>query len=230
MTTGRKPTGIIKPCERGPRVDINPSRQGAYDRIRPQGGRGFRGLQPLGSEYLRDSGKRDEGTGGVSERRGCTSGANPFLEGAANGGGKALRVRGFSGNTAQGFLNCLPSSCLPKKTRRRSRRPATRPLPCLLCLLLLGSAQIFNARVRAGADEHTIDFDIFERRTCLEAHILECPLEAFALLLVRGSCRVRHRRGDGSDHAGPRAPTYVGNQRCSVDHELAIKLRAGIGG
>src|ERR1019366_8691569 len=71
---------------------------------------------------------------------GCTSGANPFLEGAANGGGKALRVRGFSGNTAQGFLNCLPSSCRPENTWRPSRRPAICPLPCLLFLLVLGSA------------------------------------------------------------------------------------------
>src|SRR5208282_4127063 len=127
---------MMKPGNRGTRVDINPSRQGAHDRIRPQGGRGFRAHQPLGGEYLRNSGKRDEGTGVVSERRGCTSRANAFLEGAANGGRKARRVRGLSGNTAQGFLNCLPSSCPPKNTRR----PAPCPLPRLLFLLLLGSA------------------------------------------------------------------------------------------
>ncbi|MGD0599283.1 MAG: septal ring lytic transglycosylase RlpA family protein [Terriglobales bacterium] len=37
-------------------------------------------------------------------------------------------------------MNCLPSSCRPQNTRRPSRRPAICPLPCLLFLLLLGSA------------------------------------------------------------------------------------------
>src|SRR5208282_2233104 len=123
LTAGREPTIIMKPGNRDTRVDINPSRQGVYDRIRPQGGRNFRAHQPLGSEYLRDSGKRDEATGDVPERRGRTSGANAFLEGAANGGGKARRVRGLSGNTAQGFLSRLPSSCPSKNTRRRLRWP-----------------------------------------------------------------------------------------------------------
>src|ERR1019366_9085601 len=116
-------------------------------RIRPQGRRGFRALQPLGSEYLRDSGKRDEGTGDVSERRGGTRGANAFLEGAANGGGKALRVRGLSGDAAQEFLNHLPTSSPPKNVRR----PAACPLPCLLFLLLLGSALLTGC----GERKHT---------------------------------------------------------------------------
>src|SRR5271154_6568552 len=95
---------MIEPGNRDTRVNINPNRQDGYDRIRPQGRRGFRTLQSLGSEYRRNSGKRDSGTGNVSERRGCAGGANPFLEGAAYGGGKAIRVRGLSGNTAQEFL------------------------------------------------------------------------------------------------------------------------------
>src|SRR5208283_344269 len=71
---------MMKPGNRGTCVDINPSRQDGYDRIRPQGGRGFRALQSLGIEYRRKSGKRDVGAGDLSERRGGASGANAFLE------------------------------------------------------------------------------------------------------------------------------------------------------
>src|ERR1700686_1303363 len=128
---------MMEPGNLNLRMKINPSRQDDYDRIRPQGGRSFRSLQSLGSEYRRDSGERDGGTGGVSERRGCASGANTFVEGAANGGGEALRVRGLFGDTAKEFLNCLPSSNPPRVARRP---PAAWSPPCLLLLLLLGSA------------------------------------------------------------------------------------------
>ena len=51
--------------------------------------------------------KETVGVGDVSERRGSAGGANAFLEGAADGGGKAFPVRGLSGNAAQEFLNRL---------------------------------------------------------------------------------------------------------------------------
>src|SRR5208282_2138722 len=126
LTTKNEPTIMRKPGNRGTRVNINPNRQDVYDRIRPQGGRGFRALQPLGSEHRRDSGKRDGGTGDLFERRSGAGGANPFLECAANGGGKALQVRGFSGNTSQKFL----------KAQLRSRSAVAY---LLLFLLLPGS-------------------------------------------------------------------------------------------
>ena len=125
---------------RGRRVNIRLKWQGEYDGIRPQGGRRFCALQSLGSKHRRDSGKRDGGIGDVFERRGCASGAKPLLEGAANGGGKDLSVRGLSGNAAQEFLKSFPASCLPEHARRLRRGTAVRPLlPCLLILLVLGS-------------------------------------------------------------------------------------------
>src|SRR6266849_8100455 len=140
LTAGIGPTIMMKLGNRVTRVNINPNRQGEYDRIRPQGGRRFRAFQSLGSEYRRDSGKRDGGTGDVSERRGCTGGANAFLEGAANGGGKALRVRRFSGDAAQKLLNCLSSSSPSANARRQFPQLAACPLPWLVFFLLLVSA------------------------------------------------------------------------------------------
>ena len=93
LTVAREPPIIMKLVNRNSRVNISPNRQDDYDRIRPQGGGSFRALQSFGSEHRRDSGIRDGGTGGVSERRGGASGANAFIEGAANGSRKALRVR-----------------------------------------------------------------------------------------------------------------------------------------
>src|SRR5260370_19661209 len=120
---------MMKPGNRVTGVNINPNRQGEYDRIRPQGGRSFRALQSLGSEYRRDSGKRDGGTGDVSERRGCTSGANAFLEGAANRGGKTLRARRLSGVAAQELLNSHSSSYPPPNAQQRLSGMAPGTLP-----------------------------------------------------------------------------------------------------
>src|SRR5208282_5583896 len=94
----------------------------------------------LGNEYRGNSGKRDIGTGDVSERRGCAGCTNPFLEGAANGGGKASRVRGLSGKAAQESLNSLLSKYPLGDTRRPLRWPEAWSSPWLLALLLLGSA------------------------------------------------------------------------------------------
>src|ERR1017187_10161028 len=69
-----------------------------------------------------------ERTGGVSERRGCTSGANQFLEDAANGRGKPLRVLGLSRNTAQGFLNCFFFNCPANNPELPSFPPGPSPV------------------------------------------------------------------------------------------------------
>src|SRR5208283_186336 len=117
---------------RGIRVNINPNRQDGYDRIRPQGGRGFGALQSLGSQHGRDYGKRDGGTGHVSERRGGAGGADPFLEGPANGGGKACGVRGLSGERAQEVLS---SPQALKRDTLLARKGTTEvvPLPKPIC-------------------------------------------------------------------------------------------------
>src|SRR6202522_2242231 len=111
LTAAKGPTIMVEPGKRDSRVNIKPNRQDEYERIRPQGGRGFRAFQSLGGQYRRHSGKRDGGTGDVFERRGRAGGANSLLEGAANGGGKAFRVRRLSGNPAQGFLNRFDPTC-----------------------------------------------------------------------------------------------------------------------
>src|ERR1700691_9221 len=94
-------------------VSLKPSSQDEYDRIRPQGGRRFRAVQPLGGEYCRNFGERDGGAGELSERRGCASGAKSFLEGLTNGGGETVVVCGLSGNAAQEFLNGRASARSP---------------------------------------------------------------------------------------------------------------------
>jgi rare lipoprotein A len=76
------------------------------------------------------------------------SGANAFLEGAAHGGGKALQVRGLSGNTAQEFLSCLLSNSRPG-TRGVASLAA---LPACLHLLLCWAARA-SERLRAQATQ-----------------------------------------------------------------------------
>jgi rare lipoprotein A len=117
---------------------MHSNRQGEYDRIRPQGGRGFRAFQSLGSEYRRDSGKRDGGTCDVLERRSGSGSENAFLKGVANRGGQALGIRGLSGNAPQEFLSGFPCDCRLSGEPRLPSRP-TWLLPCFLILLLSGS-------------------------------------------------------------------------------------------
>src|SRR5208283_1276112 len=118
--------------DRGTRVNIIPNRQDGYDRIRPQGRRCFRALQSLGSQRRRGSGKGDGGTGDVPERRGGAGGADPFLEGPANGGGKACGVRGLSGERAQEVLS---SPQALKRDTLLARKGTTEvvPLPKPIC-------------------------------------------------------------------------------------------------
>src|ERR1700675_78973 len=142
---------MMKPGDRNLRVNINPSRQDDYDRIRPQGGRSFRALQSLGSEYRRDSGKRDGGTGDVSERRSCARGANTFVEGAAKGGGEALRVRRLFGDTTKEFLNCHSASDRPGNARWQLWPVTACSPPCLLLLLIVCSTLLCGC----GARQHT---------------------------------------------------------------------------
>src|ERR1700720_4661792 len=124
----RPPAAIMKePGNRDTRVHTNPNRQDADDRIRPQGGRGLRALQSLGGEYRRHAGKRDSGTGDLSERRGGAGSADAFFKGTPNSGGEALQLCRLPGNPAQKFVSYFSSGNL------ESARPF------LLFFVLLGS-------------------------------------------------------------------------------------------
>src|SRR6202451_289406 len=118
-------------------VNIKPSTQDEYDRIRPQGGRCFRAVQPLGGEYCRNFGERDGGAGELSERRGCASSAKSFLEGLTNRGGETVVVCGLSGNAAQEFLNGRTAERSCKVANRTVRMGALARLLCISFLLLL---------------------------------------------------------------------------------------------
>ena len=90
-----------------------------------------------------------------------------------------------------------------------------------------GGAQVGDAGVGAGADEHPVDLGAFDRLAGFEALVLECGFPGATLLL-----RSRARIGDGAvdgDHvfrAG--APGDLRRDVLHVDRVLAIELGIGI--
>ena len=125
----------------------------------------------------------------------------------------------------QAFLLSLRLHLL--RARHHHRVHVRRDL--VACRNLRCGAQIFNAAVGAGADEHAIDL-----------HVLELGVPAFRSMYssarsndLRSSSlsdvgRIRHRRRYRGNHAGARSPAHVRNQRGRIDHQFAIELRAGI--
>src|SRR6266536_4017415 len=104
--TPRTMDTIMKvPGNRDRRVTIKPLRQDGYDRIRPQGARRFRAHQSLGREYRRNARERDVGPGRLSERRSGAGGADPLLEGVAQGSRETRGVRRLSVDAPQALLN-----------------------------------------------------------------------------------------------------------------------------
>ena len=66
---------------------------------------------------------------------------------------------------------CALTVCDPGTTMARTLRIHVVPLGNAR-----GGAQIFDARIRARADKHAIDRDLFNRRAGLETHVLERAL------------------------------------------------------
>src|SRR5581483_12307133 len=94
---------------------------------------------------------------------------------------------------------------------------------------LCGGAEVFDARVGAGAEEDGVNFDVLKLGSGLEVHVLERAGEGFPVgfggrLLGAGNGAV-----DCRDHAGRGSPGDGGDEFGGVDVELAIEGRAGVG-
>lgn len=86
-------------------VKTNLFGQNRYDQFRPQSGKCFGALESFRDKYRRNCREGNGGTGDLSERRGCASSANAFLESTTPGSRKARRTGRISGETAQAVLN-----------------------------------------------------------------------------------------------------------------------------
>ena len=82
-------------------------------------------------------------------------------------------------------------------------------------------AQIFEARVGAGADEDAVDRDRFHRRARLERHVGKRPL-------IGLRCRIRHAPTHRHGLPGIGAPGHVRFQPGGVDRNFLVEVRAGI--
>src|SRR5919199_76178 len=67
-------------------------------------------------------------------------------------------------------------------------------------------AQVFYARVGAGADEDAVDAYLFDGRARAEAHVVERALESECVRFARGFGGRGHAPRHGGDHAGARPP------------------------
>src|SRR5205823_4643091 len=91
-----------------------------------------------------------------------------------------------------------------------------------------GRGQIFKARVGARAYKNAIDFDSFDRRTRLQAHVFEHTLGACAVGAIRW--QIRNSSCNGNDHARIRSPGNKRSQLRRVDVDYLVIVRSGIGG
>ena len=82
-----------------------------------------------------------------------------------------------------------------------------------------GRAQVGQARVGAGADEHAVDFRAGDRIACFQSHVGE-----------RLGLLVRDPAVDADDVLGAGAPGDLRRERGAVDRMLGVEFRAGVGG
>ncbi len=83
------------------------------------------------------------------------------------------------------------------------------------------SAQVFDARIRTGADEYPVDRDIADRRTGLERHVVERAAHTIGLDRIRLLLGIRHPVGHCDDHLGRGTPGDLGLDVCrGYQHEL----------
>ena len=112
--------------------------------------------------------------------------------------------------------------------RNRKRAHAGRNLAALQDLGC--SAEVFNAPVRAGADEDGVDFGRRHRSARFELNVLERVFGAFAGNdILKG-----FENGDVPRNRGfltrVRAPGYLRLELRSVEHDFGVELRVGVGG
>src|SRR5262245_8745107 len=69
-------------------------------------------------------------------------------------------------------------------------------------------AQVLDARVGAGADEHAVELDVGDLLAAIQPHVLQRALGGAPLVLVGNLRRHRHLSGDRGDLLGARAPGH----------------------
>jgi hypothetical protein len=90
-------------------------------------------------------------------------------------------------------------------------------------------AQVADARVGAGADEHPLERDVLDRGAGLERHVGK---RALGRLAVGGRVEVLgggHASRDRRHHPGVRAPGHLGRELVGAHHQLAVKRCLGVG-
>src|SRR6266545_3837532 len=85
--------------------------------------------------------------------------------------------------------------------------------------------QVFDARIRARADEYLVDADVGYGRIGPEAHVRKRSLHALPASRVLLPVGVGYALIHGHDHLGRGAPSHLRLDRTRVDRHLAVKFR-----
>src|SRR6185503_11009130 len=93
-----------------------------------------------------------------------------------------------------------------------------------------GRAQIFDAGVRAGANEDAVELEIGNGFTARKAHVTKRADGGFLLVGVGEFTGPRYMAIHGHDLAGIGAPSYLRGDISAVEHDGLIVDCAGVGG
>ena len=91
------------------------------------------------------------------------------------------------------------------------------------------AAEVFDAAVSAGAEEDSVEFDLFHRCSGLEVHVLVGAGEGIAVGLGLCVFECGNLSVDRSRHAGRGSPGNCRSERSSVDVVFAIEDSAFVG-
>src|SRR5579875_3754646 len=114
------------------------------------------------------------------------------------------------------------------RTGHDNRAHIRRDMPALD--IASSQAQIFQARIGAGADEDGIKLDIGDPLSSSETHIFQCALVCLAPLWIVYLGGIRHRAGNIGDHARIDAPRDLWPQAINVDLIRSVEMGIGIAG
>ena len=162
----------------------------------------------------------------IAVRRGCRALSARHHVAVRSAAHRTARIAPFEARReeypVQAFRFSLP---LDARGTRHNDRGDDRvaPLHDLRC-----RPQVFDTRIRARADEHTMHLDAGQRRIGRELHVLERAFHAAPAFGVVDRRRIGHAPGDRRGVLGARAPAHHGRKRRCVQSELAIKTRVGV--
>src|SRR5208282_750259 len=88
--------------------------------------------------------------------------------------------------------------------------------------------QVFDSRIGARSDEHTVHSDAFDRRSGIETHVGERLFRRAPVGLLHEALELGNARVHGHYHSGIRPPGDERRERCRVNLNHAIELRSGI--